>query len=207
MFSSFFFCSRLWLCLLQEWAWARRHAHHVPVPYHQPVPNLHGSGTPGWQPDQAAGTGTITILQVCQQQPGLALLVDHVKQHAQMSMCCYAHCEDLVVQNNFTLHPNEKRKIHILALWNIRKYESVRCSLSSWEPGRLIEKYHWLSFYSLFFCIPSYISGANPSTEVVTFCLHQGCMLGMFLLPASTCLGQECQDLLSPCDGMHVCTD
>ena len=22
-----------------------------------------------------------------------------------------------------------------------------------------------------------------------------------------TCLGQECQDLLSPCDGMHMCTD
>ena len=29
----------------------------------------------------------------------------------------------------------------------------------------------------------------------------------VFLLLAFTCLGHECQDLLSPCDGMHVCTD
>ena len=33
------------------------------------------------------------------------------------------------------------------------------------------------------------------------------CMLGVFLLLAFTRLGHECQDLLSPCDGMHVCTD
>ena len=32
-------------------------------------------------------------------------------------------------------------------------------------------------------------------------------MLGVFLLPAFTRLGHECQDLLSPCNGMHVCTD
>ena len=32
-------------------------------------------------------------------------------------------------------------------------------------------------------------------------------MLGVFLLPTLTCLGRECPDLLSPCDGMHVCTD
>ena len=32
-------------------------------------------------------------------------------------------------------------------------------------------------------------------------------MLGVFLLPAFTRLGQECQDLLSPCNGIHVCTD
>ena len=30
---------------------------------------------------------------------------------------------------------------------------------------------------------------------------------GVFLLPAFTQLGHECQDLLSLCDGMHVCTD
>ena len=30
------------------------------------------------------------------------------------------------------------------------------------------------------------------------------CWLGVFLLPAFTRLGYECQDLLSPCDGMHV---
>ena len=32
-------------------------------------------------------------------------------------------------------------------------------------------------------------------------------MLGVFLLPACTRLGHDCQDLLSPFDGMHVCTD
>ena len=39
--------------------------------------------------------------------------------------------------------------------------------------------------------------------EVVTFRLHGQCMLGVFLLPAFTRLGHECQDLLSPCNGMH----
>ena len=29
----------------------------------------------------------------------------------------------------------------------------------------------------------------------------------VFLLPAFTRLGHDCQDLLRPCDGMHVCTD
>ena len=32
-------------------------------------------------------------------------------------------------------------------------------------------------------------------------------LLGVFLLPAFTHLGHECQDLLSLCDRMHVCTD
>ena len=32
-------------------------------------------------------------------------------------------------------------------------------------------------------------------------------MLGVFLLLAFNRLGHECQDFLSPCDGMHVCTD
>ena len=32
-------------------------------------------------------------------------------------------------------------------------------------------------------------------------------MLGVLLLLAFTRLGHECQDLLSLCDGMHVCTD
>ena len=43
----------------------------------------------------------------------------------------------------------------------------------------------------------------NPTIEVVTFRLHGWCMLGMFLLAAFICLGHECQDLLSLCDGMH----
>ena len=47
----------------------------------------------------------------------------------------------------------------------------------------------------------------NPTTEVVTFRLRGRCVLGVFLLPAFTRLGYERQDLLSPCDEMHVCTD
>ena len=47
----------------------------------------------------------------------------------------------------------------------------------------------------------------NPTIEVVTFRLRGWCMLGVFLLPEFIRLGDEFQDLLSPCDGMHVCTD
>ena len=39
---------------------------------------------------------------------------------------------------------------------------------------------------------------------MVTFRLCGWCMLVVFLLPAFTSLGHECQDLLSLCDGMHV---
>ena len=47
----------------------------------------------------------------------------------------------------------------------------------------------------------------NPTIKVVTFRLCGWCVLGVFLLPAFTRLGHECQDLLSQCDEMHVCTD
>ena len=47
----------------------------------------------------------------------------------------------------------------------------------------------------------------NPTIEIVTFRLRGWCMLGVLLLPAFTRLGHECQDLLSPGDGIHVCTD
>ena len=47
----------------------------------------------------------------------------------------------------------------------------------------------------------------SPTTDVVTFRLRRWCMLGAFLLPAFTRLGHKCQDLLSPCNGMNVCTD
>ena len=76
-------------------------------------------------------------------------------------------------------------------------------------------------FFFFFFPFPSYISGVhhflvrflrmwpffNPTIKVVTFRLCGWCVLGVFLLPAFTRLGHERQDLLSPCDGMHVCTD
>ena len=47
----------------------------------------------------------------------------------------------------------------------------------------------------------------NPTIKVVTFRLRGWCVLGVFLLPAFTRLGHERQDLLSPCDEMHVCID
>ena len=47
----------------------------------------------------------------------------------------------------------------------------------------------------------------NPTIKVVTFRLRGWCVLGVFLLPAFTHLGHERQDLWSPCDGMHACTD
>ena len=53
----------------------------------------------------------------------------------------------------------------------------------------------------------AYVTVFNPTIEVVTFCLHGWCMLDVFLLQAFTHLGHECQDLLGPCDWMHVCTD
>ena len=43
--------------------------------------------------------------------------------------------------------------------------------------------------------------------EVVPFRLRGWYMLGVFLLPAFTRLGHGGQDLLSSCDGLHVCTD
>ena len=84
--------------------------------------------------------------------------------------------------------------------------------------------FNWLvcgCFVVFFFAYPSYISGVhhflgeifayvtvfNPTIKVVTFRLRGWCVLGVFLLPAFTRLGHERQDLLSPCDEMHVCTD
>ena len=54
---------------------------------------------------------------------------------------------------------------------------------------------------------PETVFFLNPPIEVVIFRLHGWSMLGVFLLPAFTRLGHERQDLLIPCNGMHVCTD
>ena len=45
--------------------------------------------------------------------------------------------------------------------------------------------------------ICAYVTIFNPTIEVATFRLREWCMLGVFLLPAFTCLQRECQDLLS----------
>ena len=65
-----------------------------------------------------------------------------------------------------------------------------------------------------FFCIPMFgeifayeTFFFNPTIEVVIFRLRKWRMLVVVLLPAFTHLANECQDLLSPCNGMHVCTD
>ena len=47
----------------------------------------------------------------------------------------------------------------------------------------------------------------NPTIDIVTFRLGGWFMQGVFLLPALTRIGHECQDLLSPCDGMHMCAE
>ena len=62
-----------------------------------------------------------------------------------------------------------------------------------------------------FFCFPSHISGVHRSSSSSS--AFPAISLGftiedvVFLLPSFTRLGRECRDLLSPCDGMHLCTD
>ena len=77
-------------------------------------------------------------------------------------------------------------------------------------------------FFFFFLCVPSYISGFhhswwdfctimwlffNPTIEIVTFHLRGWWLLGACFLPAFTHLWHECQDRLSPYNGMHMCTD
>ena len=53
----------------------------------------------------------------------------------------------------------------------------------------------------------AYVTVFNPTIEVVTLLFRGWCILGGLLSPSFTHLGHERQDLLSPCDGMHVFTD
>ena len=78
---------------------------------------------------------------------------------------------------------------------NIR-FMRASSSSSSYLWGSL----RWVRFLRMW-------SFSSPAIEVVTFCLHRWCMLGVFLLLTIVCLGHECQHLWSPCDGMRVCTD
>ena len=59
---------------------------------------------------------------------------------------------------------------------------------------------------SAFPAIPLGFTIYDPTIKVVTFRYHRWWVLGMILLLAFTCLGHEYQDLLGPCNGMHVCT-
>ena len=66
------------------------------------------------------------------------------------------------------------------------------------------QQYLWGSpFWVRFLCMWLFF---NPNIEVVTFPLRGRCLLVVFLLPAFTCLRDECQDLQSLCDGIHMCT-
>ena len=87
----------------------------------------------------------------------------------------------------------------IVYLRYVAKAENVGCSAQTFYPK------HWpvpSSSSSVFWAI-----SLGFTTLEVTFCPHGWCVLGVFLLPASTRLGQECQEILSLCDGIHVCTD
>ena len=61
--------------------------------------------------------------------------------------------------------------------------------------------------FTIFCEIFVFVTVFHPTIEVVTFRLCGWCMLSVFLLPALTRPGLECQDLWSPCEGMQVCTD
>ena len=78
--------------------------------------------------------------------------------------------------------------------WEIVLLLLLRCQLYLWGSP------FWVRFLCMWPCF-------NSTKEVVTFCLHGRCMLGVFSLPVFTCLWRECQDLLSLCDGMHVHID
>ena len=56
--------------------------------------------------------------------------------------------------------------------------------------------------YMTVFCV--FFFFFYPTIEIVTFHVRGWCMLGVFGLPAFIRLGHERQDLLSPCDGLHV---
>ena len=101
-----------------------------------------------------------------------------------------------------------------------------RDTVSSWDKKQTRKKFYFSFFFFFFFLLlflllhSKHISGFHhfwwvfgymtifiPAIEVFTFRLHGWCMLGMFLLQAFTRLGYECQDILTLCDEMHVCTD
>ena len=131
----------------------------------------------------------------------------HAKQNGSML------CSETVFSSNET-----HRMCNHFSPWNCRSCRKQQGILKTESLFNLI---FFFFFFFFFFAFPSYISGVhhfgvrflrmwpffNPTIKVVTFRLRGWCVLGVFLLPAFTRLGHERQDLLSPCDEMHVCTD
>ena len=72
----------------------------------------------------------------------------------------------------------------------------LRSQLHLWGSPFLVRILRMLPFFFFY-----------QNREVVTFRRCGWCMLSVFLLLAFTRLGQDCHNLLSPCDGVHVCTD
>ena len=84
----------------------------------------------------------------------------------------------------------------------------LRSQLSLWVHhfGEIFALCDWVCCCCCcFICLFFFFN--NPTIELITFRLRGWCVLGVFLLPAFTYLEHDCQDLLSPCDGMHVCTE
>ena len=81
-----------------------------------------------------------------------------------------------------------------------QRFQSSSSSSSSRSPAMSLGFTIWREIFA-------YVTVFNLTIKVVTFRLRGWCMLDVFLSPAFARLVHERQDLLSPCDGMHVCTD
>ena len=81
------------------------------------------------------------------------------------------------------------------------KHRESSSSSSSVFPARSLG----FTIFGEIFCVCDLFF--NPTIQVVTFRLRGWCKLGEFLFLGFTRLGHECQDILSPCDGMHVRLD
>ena len=123
------------------------------------------------------------------------------------------------IKNLFSVNTDPGRtEQHWKEMWTCLTWENT-CTLTamitcqSWKLPCDIELTIVSCIFSLllfFFYVLSYICGVHhfwwgfcvcdcfffyPTIEVVTFHLRGWCMLGVFLLPAFTHLGHECQDL------------
>ena len=145
----------------------------------------------------------------------------HLYMHAHIDTQTYS-CPHAIKERFFPGNTDKiKREICCFKRGVLQSWWLTKC----WSSYLSDTKAFLLSaffFFFFFLCVfPSYISGVhhfwvrflrmwpffNPTIKVVTFRLRGWCVLGVFLLPAFTRLGHERQDLLSPCDEMHVYTD